>query len=222
MWSALILQTELIYIYIYIALIQKNPRAHKIKSALPPPKTRNFMDMAFSCRLDAFFPGVHEIGAAISGPRISDKNFTDTRIFLKLGGGRVGIPWTCYRGHLGPSDPKLQIVPGPSRPQGPKSPKQSRKGVKIVEKWSTLTLFRLRFVGLFLGPWSREARELFFGLYLQLWARRAQMSPVAGKSLRKERAHDVRITLSIRRDHRQSFVQPDFRAEKKGPLWRFS
>ena len=65
----------------------------KIKSALPPPpktqntppppKTRNFMDMGFSCRKNAFFPGVHKIDAPISGPRIADKNFTDTRIFLR-------------------------------------------------------------------------------------------------------------------------------------------
>ena len=63
----------------------------KIKSALPPPppkpkippppKTRNY-GHGFSCRTDAFFPGVHKIGAAISGPRIADKHFTDTRIFL--------------------------------------------------------------------------------------------------------------------------------------------
>ena len=31
-----------------------------------------------------FFPGVHKIGAAISGPRIADTNFMDTRIFLIL------------------------------------------------------------------------------------------------------------------------------------------
>ena len=74
--------------------LQKNPRAHKNKIGTPPPppkpkipppppKRRNFMDMAFSCRTDAFFPGVHKIGAAISGPRTADnKNFTDTRIFL--------------------------------------------------------------------------------------------------------------------------------------------
>ena len=36
----------------------------------------------FSCRKNAFFPGVRKIGAAISGPRIADTNFTDTRIFL--------------------------------------------------------------------------------------------------------------------------------------------
>ena len=28
------------------------------------------------------FPGAHKIGAAISGPRMADTNFTDTRIFL--------------------------------------------------------------------------------------------------------------------------------------------
>ena len=43
------------------------------------------MDMGFSCRTDAFFPGVHKIGAPISGPRIADTNFTDTRIFLIKG-----------------------------------------------------------------------------------------------------------------------------------------
>ena len=67
---------------------QKNPRAHKNKIGTsppnpkyPPPKTRNFMDMVFSCRTDAFFQASHKIGAAISGPRIADTNFTDTRIF---------------------------------------------------------------------------------------------------------------------------------------------
>ena len=50
---------------------------------LPPPKTRNFMDMEFSRRKNAEILGAHKIGAAISGPRIADKNFTDTRI-LKI------------------------------------------------------------------------------------------------------------------------------------------
>ena len=41
-----------------------------------------------------------------------------------------GIPWPCYRGHLGPSGPKWQMESekmscrGPSRPWGPKSPKR--------------------------------------------------------------------------------------------------
>ena len=60
----------------------------KIKSALPPPpkkkppKKGEFYGHCFSCRKNAFFPGVHKIGAPISGPRIADTNFTDTRIFL--------------------------------------------------------------------------------------------------------------------------------------------
>ena len=68
----------------------------KIKSALPPPppkpkippppKTRNFMDRGFSCRTDAFFPGVHKIGAALSGPRIADKEFYGHGDFSKKNG----------------------------------------------------------------------------------------------------------------------------------------
>ena len=41
------------------------------------------MDMGFFLQKERFFPGVHKIGAAISGPGIADTNFTDTRIFLK-------------------------------------------------------------------------------------------------------------------------------------------
>ena len=33
------------------------------------------MDMGFSCRKNAFLPGVHKIGAAISGPRIAGRKF---------------------------------------------------------------------------------------------------------------------------------------------------
>ena len=33
---------------------QKNPRAHKNKIGTPPPPNRNFMDMGFSCRKNAF------------------------------------------------------------------------------------------------------------------------------------------------------------------------
>ena len=73
---------------------QKNPRAHKNKIGTsppppnpnyPPPKTRNFMDTGFFLQKERIFPGVHKIGAAISGPRIADTNFTDTRIFLRQG-----------------------------------------------------------------------------------------------------------------------------------------
>ena len=63
----------------------------KIKSALPPPPPNSpppplkrgiLWTWRFSCRKNAFFLGVHKIGAPISAPRIADKNFTDTRIFL--------------------------------------------------------------------------------------------------------------------------------------------
>ena len=36
----------------------------------------------FSCRKNTEILGAYKIGAAISDPRIADKNFTDTRIFL--------------------------------------------------------------------------------------------------------------------------------------------
>ena len=42
--------------------------------------------------------GVHKIGAAISGPRIADKNFTDTRIFLILVG--IEMSFLGYRDFL--------------------------------------------------------------------------------------------------------------------------
>ena len=74
----------------YTMGIRKIPAPIKIKSAFPPsnptPPQKNeriLWTWRFSCRKKAFFPGVHKIGAAISGPRIADKNFTDTRIFLR-------------------------------------------------------------------------------------------------------------------------------------------
>ena len=64
----------------------------KIKSALPPPpKTQNTPPLKrgilwtwFFLQNGRIFPGVHKIGAAIARPRIADKHFTDTRIFLIL------------------------------------------------------------------------------------------------------------------------------------------
>ena len=54
------------------------------KPKCPPPNEEFCRKWRFSCRKKAFFPGVHKIGAAISGPRIADTNFTDTRIFLTV------------------------------------------------------------------------------------------------------------------------------------------
>ena len=66
----------------------------KIKSALPPPKKKpkipsppqneEFLWTWFFLQNGHIFPGVHKIGATISGPRIADKNLTDTRIFLTI------------------------------------------------------------------------------------------------------------------------------------------
>ena len=73
---------------------QKNPRAHKNKIGTPPPpkpkippppKNEEFYGHGFFLRKERIFPGVHKIDAPISGPRIADNNFTDTRIFLRRG-----------------------------------------------------------------------------------------------------------------------------------------
>ena len=72
---------------------QKNPRAHKNKIGappLPPPKPkipplplkRGILWTWFFLQKERIFPGVHKIDAPISGPRIADTNFTDTRILL--------------------------------------------------------------------------------------------------------------------------------------------
>ena len=75
-------------------LNQKNPRAHKNKIGTPPPpkkpkipppppkKKRNFMDMGFPAERTHFSRRNFKTSAPISGPRIADRNFTDTRILL--------------------------------------------------------------------------------------------------------------------------------------------
>ena len=71
------------------SLFQKNPHAHRKKIGTPPPPNPKYPPLKrgilwtwrFSCRKNAEILGAHQIGAAISGPRIADKNFTDTRIF---------------------------------------------------------------------------------------------------------------------------------------------
>ena len=72
----------------------KNPRAQKNKigtsapfekkkkntnkqKTRPPPKTRNFMGMGVFQQKNQKMPGAHKIDAAVSGPRIAGRNFTD-------------------------------------------------------------------------------------------------------------------------------------------------
>ena len=72
--------------------IREIPAPIKIKSALPPPQKKPrippplkrgiLWTRRFSCRKKAKTPGAHKIGTPISGPRIADKYFTDTRMFL--------------------------------------------------------------------------------------------------------------------------------------------
>ena len=54
------------------------------------------MDTGFSRRKSAFFPGAHKIDAPISGPRIADKHFMDTRIFLKKSVKALAYPPCCH------------------------------------------------------------------------------------------------------------------------------
>ena len=97
---------------------QKHPRAHTNKIGTPPPpkhkippppKTRNFMDMGFSCRKSAFFPGVHKIDAPISGPRIVECPQMWVWPQVPLGGSPPSTP-------LRPrTPPPHQPGPAPSR-----------------------------------------------------------------------------------------------------------
>ena len=89
-------------------LIRKILAPIKIKLALPPPKKkpkypplkRIILWTWFFLQNGRFFPGVHKIGAAISGPRIVDKNFTDTRIFRSLISRKSGRKKFIEKSHI--------------------------------------------------------------------------------------------------------------------------
>ena len=74
-----------------------------------------------------------------------------------------------------------------SGPLGPRTPKVEN-GVEKESKSIVFQLLWLFFDSVFdfLGPGAERPRELIFGLSFQLWARRAQMTPVAGKSFRNQ------------------------------------
>ena len=120
-----------------------------------------------------------------------EKQFGDSekflRLFQKLFGPQGWESLALLQGSFGPFGPKVanrvrKWVPRPSRRWGPKSPQRSRKRVKIDNFSTILTLFDS--VLDFLGPRVGRAREPIFELYLRLSARKAQMTPVAGKSFR--------------------------------------
>ena len=79
--------------HVFVQRLSEKPRAHKNKIGtsppppkpkIPPPPKRGILWTWFFLQNGSIFPGAHKIGAAISGPRIADTNFTDTRVFLRI------------------------------------------------------------------------------------------------------------------------------------------
>ena len=64
-----------------IKKIKKRSPPPQTQNTPPPPLKRGILWTWLFLQNGRIFPGAHKIGAAISGPRIVDKNFTDTRIF---------------------------------------------------------------------------------------------------------------------------------------------
>ena len=54
------------------------------KTQIPPPLKGGILWTWVFLQKERIFPGVHKIDAPISGPRIADKHFTDTRFFFWL------------------------------------------------------------------------------------------------------------------------------------------
>ena len=64
----------------YTTLPSKHPSKNLVFTENP---YRRLLNRHSPPKKERIFPGVHKIDAPISGPRIADKYFTDTRIFLK-------------------------------------------------------------------------------------------------------------------------------------------
>ena len=77
------------------------------------------MDMVFLHK-ERIFPGVHKIGAAISGPRIADTNFTDTKRISQ--GSRLSCPATGPLTPEGFSEGVSEVFLKDSRTCQPKDP----------------------------------------------------------------------------------------------------
>ena len=81
-------QFSVIFLFIFWPCIcQKNLRAHKNKIGTPPqpPPKRGILWTWVFLQKERIFLGAHKIGAAIFGPELRTKNFTDTRICLYMG-----------------------------------------------------------------------------------------------------------------------------------------
>ena len=87
---------ELIFARIHVGPVYSREYIRKIlapieiKSALhpppnPPPKTRNFMDMAFPAERTHFCQASMKLAQPFPAPESRTKNFTDTRICLNIG-----------------------------------------------------------------------------------------------------------------------------------------
>ena len=183
----------------------------KIKSVLPPPPKKapkypppeyeEFYGHGIFLQKERIFPGVHKIDAPISGPRIADENFTDTRIFLKQGAfWRKRRKW------------RICIVPTEGlRSSDPRERKKWRKWpVSQAKAW-----FRKSRVAL---PWIRSLRYVFHRDACQHWAQRTRslvlQNHATWSQLRLVRINTVAQCFSIPtgKIHAHAFVlRPEFR-----------
>ena len=142
---------------------QKNPRAHKNKIGTPPPpkpkipppsKTRNFMDMGFSCRTDAFFQASIKLAHPFPAPELRKKILRTRGFFwfyyFSNSSGNLGCryDWTAGGPRDGNRWRKYRVVPRehPSRPlvyacfnrSGSKGALdfQGRRGNTSIVRWS--------------------------------------------------------------------------------------
>ena len=111
--------------------------------------------------------------------------------FPRKRGGAKSLCWKCLCAFSVPywGIMRFGALRAQSRKKSPKmsrwglsasGPKRSRKRVDMDYFKTISTRVRLRFLD-FLGPVVERSWGLVFGLLFRLWARRAQLTPLAGK-----------------------------------------